>query len=216
MAREIDGPRIGPVAGGPATSLVVILHGYGADGTDLIALGEAWSERLPHAAFVAPDAPEPCVHLPGGRQWFGLTFRDPSEYWRGVTTARPALDAFLDAELKRHGLDDGRLALVGFSQGTMMALHTGLRRKAPPAAILGYSGMLAGPERLSEITARPPIQLIHGDRDDVIPVGMMSIAVTALSGAGLKVQSHVSHGVTHSIGDDGLELGARFLEAALG
>lgn len=216
MARDIDGPRIGPAAGGPATSLVVILHGYGADGTDLIALGEAWAERLPHTAFVAPHAPEPCVHLPGGRQWFGLTFRDPSEYWRGVTTARPALDAFLDAELARHDLDDGRLALVGFSQGTMMALHTGLRRSKAPACILGYSGMLAGPEHLAEITVRPPVQLIHGDQDDVIPVGMMSIASKALSAAGVDVRFHVSRGITHSIGDDGLERGADVLAAALG
>jgi predicted esterase len=125
----IDGPRLLPKSG-MAKQLVVFLHGYGADGNDLIGIGKQWAQFLPDAVFVSPHAPEPCGGAPMGRQWFGLTFRDPNERWAGVNKARPVLDAFLDAELARHGLAEGKMALVGFSQGTMMALHAGLRRKS--------------------------------------------------------------------------------------
>src|SRR5918998_2442795 len=139
----IDGPRLTPASGGRPRSLVVFLHGYGADGNDLLAIGREWARRLPHTAFVAPHAPEACAGAPQGRQWFPLTMRDPTEYARGVAHARPALDAFLDGEMARHGLDERATALVGFSQGTMMALHAGPQRKRPLAAIVGYSGLLA-------------------------------------------------------------------------
>ena len=138
----LDGPRLEPLSGQPARQLVVLVHGYGASGDDLIGLGEVWRARLPEAAFVAPNGPET---LPGygafgiGYQWFDLTLRDPSEYWRGVSAAGPRLNHFIDAELARRGLQDNQLALVGFSQGTMMALHVGLRRAAPPAAIIANS-----------------------------------------------------------------------------
>src|SRR5579863_1262194 len=149
MADTINGPRI-EAKSGKAKQLVVLLHGYGADGSDLIEIGRQWRALLPDAAFVAPHAPEPCAMSPMGRQWFALTMRDPDERWRGVVKARPVVDAFLDAELTKLGLTESQLALVGFSQGTMMALHVGLRRRCAPAAILGYSGALVGPERLSE------------------------------------------------------------------
>ena len=132
MAAEIDGPRLAPRSGS-ARQLVVFLHGYGADGNDLIEIGRAWQPLLPQAAFVSPHAPEPCGQAPTGRQWFPLTFRDPNERWIGVNKAAPMLERFLDAELARHGLPASALALVGFSQGTMMALHVGLRRATPPA-----------------------------------------------------------------------------------
>src|ERR1700681_4301952 len=125
MAAELDGPRLEPRAG-PAQALVVFLHGYGADGNDLIELGRAWQGLLPQAAFVSPHAPERCLQSPG-RQWFSLTFRDPDERWRGCTKAAAALE------------------LVAFSQGTMMALHVGLRRATAPFAIVGYSGVLVAP-----------------------------------------------------------------------
>ena len=141
MPPSMTGPRLAPRSG-TAKQLVVFLHGYGADGNDLIEIGRQWQGWLPDAAFVAPNAPEPCAGAPMGRQWFTLTFRDPHERWRGVNGAGPGLDAWLDAELTRYGLDASKLALVGFSQGTMMALHVGLRRARAPAAILGYSGML--------------------------------------------------------------------------
>ncbi|MCX7900339.1 MAG: alpha/beta hydrolase, partial [Methylocystis sp.] len=137
----IDGPKV-QAKSGKARQLVVLLHGYGADGNDLIEIGRQWRGFLPDADFIAPHAPERCAASPMGRQWFPLTMRDPQERWRGCVSARPTLDAFLDAELDKRGLNDSALALVGFSQGTMMALHTGLRRKAAPRAILGFSGVL--------------------------------------------------------------------------
>ena len=131
---ELDGPRLEPRSG-PAKQLVVFLHGYGADGNDLIDIGRAWQGILPHAAFVSPHAPRPCGQAPVGREWFPLTFRNPNERWTGVKDAAPLLEKFLDAELKRRNLPPSALALVGFSQGTMMSLHVGLRRAIAPAAI---------------------------------------------------------------------------------
>lgn len=213
----LDGPRVATASGNPAKQLVVLLHGYGADGNDLIGLAPLWQSVLPDAAFVSPHAPEPCAMNPfGGRQWFELSLRDPSEYWRGVQAAAPHLNRFLDAELAKHNLDDRALALVGFSQGTMMALHVGLRRKVAPAALIGYSGLLAGPEHLkTEVTVSPPVLLVHGDQDDVIPVSALSAAETALKEAGLQVKTYVSSGVGHGIDQDGLELAAHFLTAYL-
>src|SRR5258707_8132165 len=141
---DLDGPKLEPHTG-PARQLVVFLHGYGADGNDLIEIGRAWQGLLPHTAFVSPHAPEPCGQAPTGRQWFELTFRDPDERWIGVNKAAPVLERFLDAELARHKLAPSALALVGFSQGTMMALHVGLRRATAPAAIVGYSDLLMLP-----------------------------------------------------------------------
>ena len=187
MVRPLEGPRLEPRGRAPA-SLVVFLHGYGANGDDLIALGEAWRSALPEAVFVAPNAPEAIPGMYGGLQWFALTMRDPNEYWRGVVAAEPIVDAFLDRELARYRLAPDRLALVGFSQGTMMALHVGLRRTAPPAGIVGYSGLLAGPEHLGEIKARPPVLLIHGEADDLIPVEALHIACEQLAKAGVPVE----------------------------
>jgi len=155
-----------------------------------------------------------------GRQWFPLTLRDPAEVWRGVAYAAPGLDAFLDAELARHGLPASRLALVGFSQGTMMALHVGLRRKAAPAAIVGYSGLLAletgkGPESLKAAArSRPPILLVHGDRDDVLPVEMFFFTKEALAVAEVPCQWHLSQGLSHGIDEEGLRHGGLFLAQA--
>ena len=180
--KQLNGPRLEPRGIAP-TSLVVLLHGYGANGDDLIALGDGWRRWLPETVFVAPNAPEAIPGMYGGLQWFALTMRDPSEYWRGVVSAQPAVDRFIDAELARYRLAADRLVLVGFSQGTMMALHVGLRRAAAPAGIVGYSGLLAGPEHLAEITARPPILLIHGEADDLIPVAALHMAREQLAGS---------------------------------
>ncbi|MCZ0738239.1 alpha/beta hydrolase [Phreatobacter sp. AB_2022a] len=210
----LDGPRLGPLSG-RARQLVVILHGYGADGHDLIPVAEAWRPALPDAAFVAPDGPEPCAHMPDGRQWFPLDLRDPREYWAGCLGVRPAVDAFLDAELERLGLDDGALVLVGFSQGTMTALHVGLRRARPAAALVGYSGRLAGLDRLGEITARPPVTLIHGAEDDVIAATDMAVAATALDRAGLRVETHLVPRLGHEIDRRGLDFGLAAVRRAL-
>jgi phospholipase/carboxylesterase len=216
MAAELDGPRLEP-RGGPARQLVVLLHGYGADGNDLIELGGAWQPLLPQAAFVSPHAPEPCAQAPTGRQWFNLTFRDPNEYWNGVNAAAPALDRFLDAELARRQLPASALALVGFSQGTMMALHVGLRRATAPAAIIGYSGLLAVPENFdpetfaAQIRSRPPVLLVHGAQDDLIPAAALFHAGQALAALGVPVEWHLSAGVGHGIDPEGLRQGGEFL-----
>jgi len=216
MAVELDGPRLPPRSGN-ARQLVVFLHGYGANGDDLIEVGRVWQQLLPQAAFVSPHAPEPCPGAPGGRQWFGLTFRDPNERWRGVTSAAPGLERFLDAELARHQLPPAALALVGFSQGTMMALHVGLRRAAAPAAIVGYSGLLVLPPDnnveafAAEIKARPPVLLVHGDQDDLIPPQALFQATQGLAAIGVPVEWHLSTGVGHGIDGEGLRHGGEFL-----
>lgn len=215
MTPRIEGPRLPPAAGGAPKQLVVFVHGYGADGNDLIGLGREWAKALPHAAFVSPHAPEPCGMAPMGRQWFDLTFRDPGEMMRGVKKARPILDTFLDAELKRLNLPPQALALVGFSQGTMVALAAGLRRTPAPAAIVAYSGALADVEALTERAgAAPAILLVHGDMDDVIPIDAMLIAREQLAQAGLPVEWHVASGIGHGIDPDGLRLGGAFLKQA--
>jgi phospholipase/carboxylesterase len=217
MAVELDGPRLAPRSG-PAQQLVVFLHGYGADGNDLIEIGRAWQQVLPHAAFVSPHAPEPCGQAPVGRQWFPLTFRDPNERWAGVNKAAPRLERFLDAELARHKLSPSALALVGFSQGTMMALHVGLRRPAAPAAIVGYSGLLVLPPDLNNIEAfaadiksRPPILLVHGERDDLIPAQALFQAAQGLAALDIPVEWHLSPGIGHGIDAEGLRHGGEFL-----
>jgi phospholipase/carboxylesterase len=220
MAAELDGPRLEPRSG-PARALVVFLHGYGADGNDLIELGRAWQKLLPQAAFVSPHAPQPCAGAPMGRQWFTLTFRDPNERWVGCNEAAPGLERFLDAELKRHNLPSSALALVGFSQGTMMALHVGLRRATPPFAIVGYSGLLvvppdANPEKFAaEIKSRPPTLLVHGEQDDLIPAQALFQAASGLSSLGIPVEWHLSQGVGHGIDPEGLRHGGEFLARRL-
>jgi phospholipase/carboxylesterase len=216
----LDGPRLAPRSG-KARHLVVFLHGYGADGNDLIDIGRAWAGLLPDAAFVSPHAPRPCGQAPMGREWFPLTFRDPGERWSGVNAAAPVLNGFLDAELERHGLPPSALALVGFSQGTMMSLHVGLRRTAAPAAIVGYSGMLVLPEGAdpaafaAEIKSRPPVLLVHGDRDDLIPVQALFHAAQGLAALGVPAQWHISHGIGHGIDQEGLRQGGEFLARLL-
>ena len=213
---DLDGPRLEPRTG-PARQLVVFLHGYGADGNDLIEIGRAWQGLMPHAAFVSPHAPEPCGQAPVGRQWFPLTFRDPNERWLGVNKAAPVLEHFLDAELRRRNLPPSALALVGFSQGTMMALHHGLRRGTPPFAIVGYSGLLVVPPDgneetfAAEIKSRPPVLLIHGDQDDLIPPQALFQATSALASLEVPVEWHISKGVGHGIDQEGLRHGGEFL-----
>lgn len=213
---KLDGPRLEPRSG-KAKRLVVFLHGYGADGNDLIDIGQAWQDLLPDTAFVSPHAPEPCGQAPVGRQWFELTFRNPDERWSGVNKAAPVLNEFIDGELGRYQLQPSALALVGFSQGTMMSLHVGLRRPAPVAAIVGYSGMFVmpndGPAETvrADVTSRPPVLLIHGDRDDLIPAQALFHACGALSEIEIPAEWHLSQGIGHGIDAEGLRHGGEFL-----
>jgi len=212
----IEGPRLPPASGGGAKKLVVLLHGYGADGNDLIDLGRHFVPLLPDTAFVSPNAPEPCAETPFGRQWFPLTAIEPHRLYASVSRAAPALNVFLDAELARYGLTDADLALVGFSQGTMMALHVAARRKAGIAGVVGYSGLLAGPERLAgEMTTASPVLLVHGENDPVIPAMALNAAARALGEAGFPVEWHIRPGLQHGIDTEGLKLGADFLERVL-
>jgi len=221
MAAELNGPRLEPGGGQPAKRLVVFLHGYGADGNDLLDIGRAWQKLLPDTAFVSPHAPRPCGQAPQGREWFPLTFRNPDERWSGCNAAAPALDQFLDAELTRRKLPPSALALVGFSQGTMMALHAGLRRRTAPAAIVGYSGMFVlpndAPDAIAgEIKSKPPVLLIHGDQDELIPVQALLLGSQQLAALEVPVEWHISPGVGHGIDQEGLRHGGEFLARRFG
>ncbi|HIF09105.1 MAG TPA: phospholipase [Sneathiellales bacterium] len=212
---KLSGPRVEPQSGAAPEHLIVLVHGYGADGNDLIGLAGPWAQAMPNVAFVAPNGPEPCAMSPFGRQWFPLTNQGAEERREGVRQAAPVLNKFIAQELDRYGLPETKLALVGFSQGTMLSLHVGLRRAHSPAAIVGFSGMLTGTGYLAdEVTVKPPVLLIHGSDDEVIPVSALDHACTALEGVGIKVKTHVSDGIRHGVAPDGMELGAAFLRDA--
>lgn len=209
---KLEGPSHGPQGGGKPGHLVVLLHGYGADGNDLIGLAPLLGQLMPDTVFHAPNAPQPCEGNPFGYQWFGISRLDPAIALAGVRTAAPLLDAYLDETMAVYGLDESKTVLVGFSQGTMMALHVGLRRKKQLAGIIGFSGMLAGAELLkSELQNKPPVLLIHGDSDEMLPHTLTQRAAEALTGEGLQVGVHIAPGVGHSIDETGLQLAARFL-----
>jgi phospholipase/carboxylesterase len=206
----LSGPILAP-ASGPATHLVVLVHGYGADGNDLIGLAEHWRGLLPTVAFAAPNAP---TRVPGsqGYQWFPISRIDPHEMKKGVEAAAPVLDEYLDAELARLNLPPERLALAGFSQGTMLSLHLGLRRAIKPAAIVGFSGLLPGPP--PDLAEFPPILLTHGDQDQVIPPQALFLAAGQLGAAGAAVQWHLAPGMGHGIDPEGLMMAGAFLNLA--
>jgi len=212
-AYPLAGPRV-PPANGQATHLVVLCHGYGADGNDLIALAPHWQRLMPGAAFVAPNGPERCAEGPG-YQWFPISRLDPHELAHGVASAAPILNGFIESELAHHGLTADRLALVGFSQGTMLSLAVGLARGAKPAAIVGYSGVLAGGVTPHLGADCPPILLIHGEADPMIPAEALFMSAGALGAAGATVQWHLSAGLGHGIDETGLLLAGNFLSLAL-
>ena len=214
---QIDGPRFGPASGGPAKQLVIFLHGLGADGNDLISLGPVLGEHLPDAAFVSPDAPEPCDMAPMGRQWFSLQQYDPVSLLAGVRRAQPVLNAFIDAELARLGLSDSDLALVGFSQGTMTGLFTALRRPQPCAAVVGFSGALIGAEVMTdEIVSRPPVLLVHGEADQVVPFQAMGAAAQTLAAFDVPVRAQSRPGLGHGIDQVGLGLALAHIREGFG
>ncbi|MGP3723458.1 alpha/beta fold hydrolase [Cereibacter sphaeroides] len=218
MTRKLTFGRRG-AAPGEATSLVVFLHGYGADGADLLGLAEPLAPHLPGTAFVAPDAPEPCRANGFGFQWFPIPWLDGSSETaaaEGMAAAARDLDAFLDERLAEEGLPPEALALVGFSQGTMMALHVAPRRAEEIAGIVGFSGRLLAPDRLAEeARSKPPVLLVHGDADPVVPFADMSLAGEALAEAGFTTYGHVMKGTGHGIAPDGLSVALAFLKERL-
>jgi len=190
----------------------MLLHGVGADGNDLIGLAPYYQKVLPDALFIAPDAPFPYDMAPFGRQWFGLQDRSEPARLKGTQSSAPILDHFIDTTLANYGLSDDKLALVGFSQGTMMSLYVGLRREKPLAGIIAQSGILIGPELLAdEIKSRPPVLLIHGDMDAVVPFQYMEKAQKALQENGVEVAAHARPGLGHNIDEEGIALSQQFL-----
>jgi phospholipase/carboxylesterase len=209
---ELNGPSVPPASGAAPRSLVILLHGYGSNGDDLIGLVPYWRAALPDTLFLAPNAPQPCPGTATGRQWWALTSLSPEARAAGVRVSAPTLNAYIDQQLAKYGLAEDRLVLVGFSQGTMMALHVGPRREQALAGIIGYSGMLADPLALaSEVRTRPPVLLVHGDADTVLPVASIHQAQAGLEQIGFEVKTHISRGLGHSIDVAGLTLGKDFL-----
>jgi len=206
----LDGPRV-PARSGGAKSLVILAHGYGSNGEDLIGLVPHWREALPDTAFVSPNAPEPCPGAPGGYQWWG--FGGGGDRSAGVRTAAPILDVFIDAELAKLGLGDDRLALVGFSQGTMLSLYVGPRRTRQIAGIVGLSGALI--ETGEAPKTHPPILLVHGDEDPMVRIDAFYRARETLEQEGFEVTSHVSPGLGHGVDLAGVTLARRFLSRVL-
>jgi phospholipase/carboxylesterase len=210
----LDGPRLEPASGGQPRQLVILLHGYGSSGSDLIQLAPLWQTVLPEAAFVAPHGPERC--LMGGRQWWALTDFSRHGLASGVQRAAASLEAFIDAELDRTGLDESQLLLAGFSQGTMMALHVGPCRERKLAGIVGYSGMIADAAGLAhKVRTKPPILLVHGTADRVVPFAALGEAERELHRLGFEVESHVAKGLGHGVDLAGIELGRDFAKRVL-
>ncbi|WP_026872011.1 alpha/beta hydrolase [Inquilinus limosus] len=214
--RPLFGPRLAPASGRAPKALIVLLHGVGADGQDLIGLAPYWAQQLPEAEFLAPDGPEPCDMAPFGRQWFSLQDRTAAVMEAGLQVTVPILNGFLDQALAERGLTDADLALVGFSQGTMTSLYTALRRPRPCAAVVGYSGALLGAPTLArDIRSRPPVLLVHGEEDPVVPFAAMAAAAQALQGAGVAVETLARPGLGHGIDPEGLAAGLAVLRRHL-
>ena len=211
---DLQAERRAPADGAPQ-HLVILCHGLGADGRDLIEIASAWAPALPHAAFAAPHAPHPCDMAPMGRQWFSLREWTPDRLAAGVTAASPMLDAFIDAELDRLGLPPTAYALMGFSQGAMTVLYNGLRRVRPPRAILAYAGALLAPDRLAaERQNNAPVLLVHGEADDVVAPSYSRDAESTLRAAGIPVEARYTPGLGHWIDPTDLAAGVAFLRQA--
>ena len=216
MSKIVNGASLQPLSGAKPKQIVILLHGYGSNGADLISLAPHWQQALPDALFLAPNAPQRCGP-DGGYQWWPLSGFTPAALAAGALSAAPAIDAFIERKLDQYGLTESDLVLVGFSQGTMMALHVGLRRERQVAGIVGYSGMLTGAVELAhQVSTKPPVLLVHGSADPVVPVAALHAAKAALDKLGIEVTAHVSPGVGHTVDPVGLRMGGEFAAKVLG
>ena len=212
----VNGASLQPRSGGKPKQIVLLLHGFGSNGQDMIGLAPTWQQALPDALFVAPHAPQRSI-AGIGYQWWPLSDISPRALALGAASAAPAIEALIDRKLDQYGLTDADLAIVGFSQGTMMALYVGLRRKQRVAAIVGYSGMLTGGAELKyEIQSRSPVLLVHGSHDAIVPVAALHTAEAELKRLEVEVTTHVSNGIDHTVDPVGLRLGCEFLRAGFG
>ncbi|MDC0033740.1 alpha/beta hydrolase [Alphaproteobacteria bacterium] len=212
---QLSGPAFGPASGGTPNNLVILLHGYGANGDDLIGLATPFSQVLPNTEFLSPNAPYPCESNPfGGLQWFEVWQAEGVDRLKEVRNGAAIVNAYIDAELAKRDMTDDNLILCGFSQGTMLSLHIALRRSKPCAGVLGYSGRLESPEILAgEITTRPPVMLIHGEEDPMLAINLMDTAAAVMTENGVAVECHRRPGLGHGIDPDGVRLGADFMLA---
>lgn len=212
----MNGSSLQPISGAGPKQIVLLLHGFGSNGADLISLAPHWQRQLPEALFLAPNAPQRLGSMSAGYQWWPLTTFTPAALASGAASAAPAIASFVDRKLDQYGLTDSSLAIVGFSQGAMMALHVGLRRTHRVAAIVGYSGMLTGASELSHVPiTKPPVLLVHGSADPVVPVAALHAAQSTLKHLGIDVMAHVSDGIGHTVDPTGLRMGGDFIAKAL-
>lgn len=214
MSKIVNGASLKPRTGARPKKIVLLLHGFGSSGTDMISLAPQWQDALPDTLFLAPHAPQRCGMMGAGYQWWGLSGFAPSALAAGAASAAPAIDAFIDRKLAEYELTEADLALVGFSQGTMMALHIALRRPKAVAAVVGYSGMLTATAGLGHADfSKPPVLLVHGTADPVVPIAALHMAESELKRLGVDVTTHISYGVAHSVDPVGLRLGRDFVSS---
>lgn len=212
----LSGPEFGPTSGSKPEQLVILCHGLGADGNDLISLAPYYAQVLPNAKFISPNAPFKCDMSPFGYQWFSLQERSEDAMLRGVQNAKPILDAFIDQQLLKYDLKENNMVLIGFSQGTMVSLFTVPRRKIAVAGLIGYAGRLIGKDLLGqEIRCRPPMIMINGDQDELVPSTVQSLAVETLRSAGVEIKGHILPGLGHSIDETGIRIAQDFLSSIL-
>lgn len=212
---QLLGPELPPLSG-EADSLVVFAHGWRADGDDMLSLAQHWATFLPNTWFMAPNAPVPSEEMFGSFQWYDLT--PEKKHLRGqmIREAADTLNHFVDQQLKHLGLDTSRLVMVGFSQGYGVTFDAAFRREDGPAAVMGYTGSIANRDTLpDEIKCKPPIMLLHGDADPVIPVKALLQSILYLEDLGFDVDWHISHGLGHQIDEPAVMAGGLFLNRIL-
>ncbi|WP_298558144.1 alpha/beta fold hydrolase [uncultured Aliiroseovarius sp.] len=219
MTRILESKRR-EAASGTTKSVVVFLHGYGADGADLLGLADPLSEHMPDTTFIAPDAPEKCLGNPMGYQWFPIPWLDGSseeDSMRGVEMATADINAFLDQVLEDEGIEPSQLIVFGFSQGTMMSLRVLPRRDEPIAGLVAFSGRMLEPDQFAEnVVSKLPILLVHGDQDDMVPPGHFSESGEVLQAAGFETYGFIMKGTGHGIAMDGLSVALSFMRDNLG